>query len=216
MAPTPWRLLSVDIDGTLTLVHGWRRIAEAFDRVPQYEDSNRRFFAHELGEDAHLDDLLDLAEGHTIPEVEAVLASTPKLAHLREGVETLHAQGLRVALLTHNPPYVCAWYARTYGFDDFEGTVGPTLEGGRLVRPHPVKADKLGGARRLADRAGLPLAQMVHAGDGWSDAEVFRIVGGGIAVNSSLPEVERAAGASVHTRDFGDLVSALDRLPRPR
>lgn len=213
MAPMPWRLLSVDIDGTLTLVHGWRRIAEAFGRLPAYEDSNRRFFAHELGEDPHLDDLLDLAAGHTIPEVEAVLAATPKLAGIRDGIAALHADGVRVALLTHNPPYVCAWYARTFGFDDFEGTVGTTLAGGRLVRPAPVHADKRGGARRLAARAGVPLDSMVHAGDGASDAEVFREVGGGVAVNAALPEVERAAGVAVRTRDFADLVAALRSLP---
>jgi phosphoserine phosphatase len=216
MRPFPWKLVSIDIDGTLTLVHGWRRIAEAFGRTDQYELSNRRFFAHELDEDRHLDDLLDLAAGHTIPEVETVLAATPKLRGIREGIAQLKARGATVALLTHNPPYVCDWYARTYGFQDFEGTPGTSLEGGRLVRREPVHADKLGGARRLAARHAVPLDRMVHAGDGWSDAEVFREVGAGIAVNASLPEVERAASASVHTRAFADLVAAIGRVsPRP-
>ena len=56
-----WRLVTVDIDGTLTRVHGWREIARAFGRDAEYELSNRRFFAREIGEDEHLEDLLRIA-----------------------------------------------------------------------------------------------------------------------------------------------------------
>lgn len=215
MAPFPWRLVTVDIDGTLTLVHGWRRLAEAFDRVGLYDASNRRFFAHEIGEDEHLDELLDLADGHTIAEVEAVLEATPKLAGIVEGVAALRGGGARVALLTHNPPYICTWYQRMFGFDDFEGTPGSVVRDGALVRLGPVHADKVGGVERLADRSGASLSATVHVGDGWSDAEVFRRVGAGIAVNSRLPEVDRAARKALATTRFGDVVAAIQRLSGP-
>ena len=93
----PWRLVTVDIDGTLTLRHGWRDIAVAFGRLEAFEDTNRRFFAQEIGEDPHLADLLDLATGHTVAEVTAVVEKTPKLRGIREGVSRLHARGARVS-----------------------------------------------------------------------------------------------------------------------
>ncbi|HTT15710.1 MAG TPA: HAD family hydrolase [Thermoplasmata archaeon] len=215
MTAFAWRLVTVDIDGTLTLVHGWRRMAEAFHRVPEFEASNRRFFAHEIGEDPHLADLLDLANGHTVAEVEEVLASTPRLSGIAEGVATLRGLGARVALLSHNPPYVCSWYQRRFGFDDFDATPGSIVVDGVLGRPGPVHADKRGGVVRLAGRAGVPLRAVVHVGDGWSDAEVFREVGGGIAVNAPLPEVRAAASLAVNSGRFDDVVAAIRSIAPP-
>jgi len=211
----PWRLVTVDIDGTLTLVHGWHEIAVAFDRLPAYERSNRRFFAHEIGEDQHLADLLALATGHTVAEVEGVVARTPKLDHIAEGVRELHRLGARVALLTHNPPYVTGFYRRTFGFDDEEGVEGQPIVDGVLGTPSRARADKRGGLRSLLGRAQLSPATVVHIGDGWSDAEVFREVGAGVALNSRFPEVDHAADRVLRTRDFGDVVAALASL-RPR
>jgi phosphoserine phosphatase len=212
VAGFPWRLVTVDIDGTLTLVHGWREIAAAFGRLPDYESSQRRFVAHEIGEDEHLADLLDLATGHTVAEVQAVVARTPKLAHIADGVGELHRLGARAALLTHNPPYVTQYYRRTYGFDDEEGSAEPPIVDGVIGFPSSVRADKLGGLRALLSRAQLSSSTVVHVGDGWSDAEVFPRVGGGLALNSRFPEVDRAADLSLRTQDFGDVVVALGRM----
>ncbi len=212
MVPFPWRLVTVDIDGTLTVGHGWRPIAVAFGRLPEYETSNRRFFAHEIGEDEHLVDLLNLAAGHTVAEVEAIVAQTPRLLDIREGVEELHALGARVALLTHNPDYVIDWYRRSFAFDDAEGVPAPIGPDGRIAPCHGVRADKPQGLQVLLARCGVSAREVAHLGDGWSDAELFRSVGGGIAVNSRLEEVNRAADRVVTTRDFPDVVQALRAL----
>jgi len=213
--PFPWRLVTVDIDGTLTQTHGWRAIAEGFDRVPDWERTNRRFFAHEIGEDEHIADLLDLAYGHSIREVLALVAATPMLEGIREGVGLLHDRGASVALLTHNPEYVVTWYRRTFGFDEGEGTQGQREVEGRLGHPDGVRADKIRGLELLLQRGGWPARSTVHVGDGWSDAAVFPRVGGGIALNSRLPEVERAADRALHTSDFRTVVGAITEL-RPR
>lgn len=209
----PWRLITVDIDGTLTLKHGWREIAVAFHRLRAYEATNRRFNAHEVGEDDHLTALLDVTTGHTVREVEGVVERTPKLAGISEGIAHLHELGARVALLTHNPSYVVDWYRRTFGFDDAQGVTAQTVTDGRIGPPVGARADKPGGMRALLSRYELPARTAVHVGDGWSDAEVFREVGGGVAVNSPLPEVNRAADRVLTTEDFGDIVEALAHLP---
>jgi len=109
MVPGPWRLVTFDIDGTLTLVHGWRALAEQFGRTEQYERAMARIRAREASEDETIAGLLRIAEGHTVAEVEEVLAKTPKLSGIPGGVQELHDRGIRVALLTHNPPYVTSW-----------------------------------------------------------------------------------------------------------
>jgi len=204
--------VTVDIDGTLTLRHGWRDIAVAFDRLEAFEDTNRRFFAQEIGEDLHLADLLDLATGHTVAEVTAVVEKTPKLRGIREGVSRLHARGARVALLTHNPDYVVDWYRRTFGFDDAEGVAAQTVTGGRIGPPVDVRANKPGGLRSLLARLGVPALTAVHVGDGRSDAEVFRMVGGGVALNSPFPDVNRAADLALSTENFQEVVDGLLHL----
>ncbi len=216
MTESAWQILTVDIDGTLTLVHGWGEIAHAFGREAEFGATQRRFFAHEEGEDEHLATLLDLATGRTVAEVDAVVDRTPKLAGIGEGIRDLHRQGVRVLLLTHNPGYVVDFYRRTFGFDDGAGVTVPVGPDGRIGHASSVHADKVGALRALLQPGSVDPRRVVHVGDGWSDAEVFRQVGGGIALNSRLPEVRAAADLALETRDFRDVVAALGALrPRP-
>jgi HAD superfamily phosphoserine phosphatase-like hydrolase len=207
-----WRLVTVDIDGTLTRGHGWRPIAEAFGRVPEYESSNRRFFSREIGEDEHLADLLAIATGQTVADVEAVVERTPKLRGIREGVEELQAHGARVALLSHNPSYVTRYYRRSFGFDDDEGVEAQELDDDRIGPPEEVRADKHRGLLRLLERANVEARYTVHVGDGWSDGEIFEEVGAGVALNTELPEVVAAATISLATDDFRDVARAIEDL----
>lgn len=212
MAHYPWRLVTFDIDGTLTQGHGWAPIARAFGSLPAYERSNRRYYAREIGEDQHLADLLDLATGHTVAEVQEIVERTPKLAGIAQGVRELHGRGVRAALLSHNPAYVTNYYRRQYGFDDDEGVNAQTIVDGRIGAPTNVHADKTGGLWALLERCRTDPHEVVHVGDGWADAAVFRLVGGGVALNSRLEEVRSAADLVLSTADFRVVVAALARL----
>lgn len=208
----PWRLVTVDIDGTLTRNHGWREIAVAFDRLRDYEETNRRFAAGELDEDAHLTNLLNEVTGHSVTEVLSVVERTPKIAGIARSIARLHELGGRVALLTHNPDYVAEWYRRTFGFDDAAAVSAQRVVGGRIGPPVDVRADKPGGMRKLLERFGVSPSAAVHVGDGRSDARVFREVGGGVALNSSYRDVELAADLAIQTEKFDDVVEGLLRL----
>jgi phosphoserine phosphatase len=215
VGPPPWRLITFDLDGTLTRVHGWRPIAERAGRLPEYVRSNRRFFAGEIGEDVHLQDLLALAQGLTVSEVEEVLGRTPLVAGIPDVIATWHRRGVRVALLTHNPGYVCAWYQRRFGFDAFEGTEIPVPASGPIPSPPLPHADKVSGVRRLGRTFGVELREIVHVGDGTADAAVFPHVGAGVALNSTVAGVRAAADLCMVTDDIRGLPAAIDRL-RPR
>ena len=161
--------------------------------------------------------MLAVAQGRTLADVEAALEATPHLRRITEGLRRFHDRGSRVALLSHNPPYVCAWYRRKFGFDDYEGTPGAQeVIDGVIGPPLNVRANKPAGLRALIARAGTSAGQVVHIGDGWADAELFPLVGGGVALNASSPEVERAADLVLHTDDFEEVAAAVESLRRRR
>jgi phosphoserine phosphatase len=213
---TPWRLVTVDIDGTLTRGHGWLPIARQFGREPDFEALQRRFRAKELTEDENLAALLEFAEGRTLAEVESVVAATPKIDHIPEGVSRLHSMGVPVALLSHNPPYVTDWYCRFGGFDTAAGLGGLQPVEERIGRPVGIRSDKIGGFERLTRRFEVPPTAVVHIGDSRADAAVFPRVGRGIALNARFPEVDVAADLVLRSTDFNEVVEAVLHLgPRP-
>jgi phosphoserine phosphatase len=213
MPSCPWRLVTVDIDGTLTTIHGWLAIARQFGREDDYFALRRRFQSGEVGEDANLVGLLEFAEGRRLAELETVLAATPRLEHIPEGVAYLHAHGIPVALLTHNPPYITDWYRRFGGFDDAAGLAGRQPVGDVIGRAEGIRADKLGGLDELTRRLHVAAPTVVHVGDAPPDAAVFPRVGGGIALNAHRTEVEDAADLALRTNDFHEVAEAVLKLP---
>lgn len=212
MSPAPWPLVTVDIDGTLTRDHGWATIADALGRRPLFERTATAYRAHEVGEDEHLRSLLSIAAGARWTDVEAALRATPKIGGIAEGIARLHAAGTRVALLSHNPRYICAWYEREFGFDDFEGTTGQEIVDGVVGPPTGIHAAKRAGLLALAARAGTVPSRVVHVGDGAADAALFPIVGRGIALNTTRPEVTRGADLVLAATDFREVVRAIEGL----
>jgi phosphoserine phosphatase len=213
MTAARWPLVTVDLDGTLTRRHGWETIADRLGRRPIFDRANERYLAGAASEDEHLLDLLSIATGARLTDVVDALAATPRLAGIDDGVGQLHAAGRRIALLTHNPSYIVDLYVAQFGFDDAEGTRSQAVVNGVIAPPGPTKAGKIDGLRALARRAGVGLDQVVHIGDGMVDAELFPLVGGGIALNSNSVPVQRAADLVLRTDDFRVVVAAIDRLP---
>ncbi|MCI4318543.1 MAG: haloacid dehalogenase-like hydrolase [Thermoplasmata archaeon] len=214
----PWRLVTIDIDGTLTKVHGWRFLAEERGMGEAWRESTALYLRRETSENEHLRDLLRLAEGLDRPTLEEILEATPKISGIAEAVSAWHARGAKVALLTHNPPYVVDWWRKRFGFDAADGVRnGPRFRAGRVGAPGAVVADKRGGLRRLLRKLSVEPTETAHIGDGWADASMFPLVGAGVALNSRLKEVEVAADLVRHLRDLRPMVRALGAVrPRPR
>ncbi len=210
MARFPFRLVTFDLDGTLTTEHGWLAIARATGQLAAYERTQRAFRARAIDEDTHLNDLLALAVGLPVAEVEGILAATPKVSGIGATMAALREDGVRLALLTHNPDYVCAWYVRAFGLDDYEGTNGRRVRAGRVVAAESAHAGKRQGLARLLARAGVRAGETAHVGDGWADAAIFPFVGFGVAFHSPLAEVRAAADVALDGTDLTALLPVLE------
>ncbi|MCI4358688.1 MAG: haloacid dehalogenase-like hydrolase [Thermoplasmata archaeon] len=218
MVRLPFDLVTVDIDGTLTLESGWKFFAEELARSDRYADLNDEYLAGAESENVHLRRLLTIAEGIPLLRLEGLMEATPKLKRIEETVRSLKEAGAHPVLLSHNPGYVSEWYARRFGFEDWDGTShrsSPEVIDGVVGPPGEIVADKPGGLKRLVGRYATSPGRVAHVGDGPPDATIFQRVGFGVAMNATLPEVARAANASLRTSDFGAILEAL-RTAHPR
>ncbi|MCI4356892.1 MAG: haloacid dehalogenase-like hydrolase [Thermoplasmata archaeon] len=217
MAGWPYRLVTTDLDGTLTAGHGWGFLAERLGRRRQFEDTQREFMAGRIGEDEHLRNLLAIAEGASRREVLRILAETPRVAGIPEGIRRIHERGAHVALLTHNPAYVTGWYERQFGFDAADGIAGsPQFRAGLVGPARAVRADKTAALARLCHKFGVSPREVAHVGDGRADAAIFPLVGLGVAFGARDPLVRKAADLTVDGSDFRRVVDALERHPPTR
>jgi phosphoserine phosphatase len=216
MAEFPFRLVSFDIDGTLTVGHGWRYIADSLGRTRAYEATQRRFLSGEQGEDEHLRALLRIAEGLPLERLSPILEATPRVDGIRETVTALVSAGVVPVLLTHNPGYVSDWYVDRFGFAASDGTVGgPSswVRDGRIVGPGELRVDKLGGLDRLLRRFDVPASAAAHLGDSRPDVEIFPRVAFGVAVNPTDPQTAAAADALIRTNDLQEVLPLLRHAP---
>ena len=165
-------------------------------------------------EDEHLRRLLDIARGIPISKVHGILESTPKLAGIAETVLEIDRRGAVAVLLSHNPHYVCEWYARRFGFvawDGMQDGSAPEVVDGIVQPPGPVRVGKVAGLSRLLERYQVAPREAVHVGDGRADAELFPRLGLGVALNSQLPEVNDAADVVLELADLRGFSPSSDR-----
>lgn len=200
--------VSFDIDGTLTLGHGWYYIAEALGKSADYAATTSRFRAGAIGEGRHLANLLNIAAGTAASELYPVLARTPKIENIAAGMRRLKEAGLGTFLLTHNPGYVCRWYAGEFGIDGYEGA-RQNVRGGIVCRVHDVRPEKVAWMRKLCRRERISPESLIHVGDSTSDAEVFGNVGMGIALNSNNRLAIAGAAVSLNTADMIEVVETI-------
>lgn len=203
-----YRAVTFDIDGTLTIGHGWFYIAEMLGRGGEYRKTTAAYRSGSIGEDEHLSNLLNMAAGCSVGMVEEALERTPKLDNIAEGIRVLEDNGFRTFLLTHNPQYVCRWYASRYGLHGY-GCAEQPVQDGMIGRADGIHADKGAWLARLCRREGIDPSQTIHAGDSESDALIFRLAGLGIGVNSRNSSVRTLGRACVNTTDMMDVVESI-------
>ena len=92
--------------------------------------------------------------------------------------------------------------------------------GGLTVRfPTPVfidvtaaEANKGAALRRLAEREGIPLANILVLGDGNNDVDMFDVAGTSVAMGNAVPELKAAADYIAPTNNENGFAWALNQL----
>ena len=211
---TPFRMVTFDIDGTLTRGHGWAHIARSLGKDAEYAATPEAFLRGKESEEVHLVNLLNLAAGVPLTALEVLLEETPKLSGISETVGDLTARGVIPALLTHNPSYVCRWYCRTFGFAGFSGSE-QEVRGGVIQPVHLAEADKVGGLRSLTQRWGIPPEATLHVGDAPADVAVADFTGGFVALNADREGVRARADRVLLTEDLRDVIPLVATVFHP-
>jgi phosphoserine phosphatase len=200
--------VTFDIDGTLTIGHGWYYIAGALGRIEDYSRYTKRYRAGKSSESEHLCNLLNLAGGKSVESIRSIVKQTPKLLNIRQSVRMLRENDIESLLLTHNPQYICEWYEENFGFAGHysafqtvnDGTIGMAVE---------VFPDKVSWLNELCADWNVHQSRVIHVGDSLSDAAVFLAAGGGIAVNSRNRKVTGSATAMLNTTDMKDVARLI-------
>ncbi len=202
------KIVTFDIDGTLTIGHGWFYIASLLGKADEYLEYTAMFRSGRTGEAEHLSNLLSIAEGVPVLKIHSILRSVPKLRNLSAAVRMLSANGLETMLLTHNPQYVCEWYEKRFGFSD-HGSAYQPVENGVVCRAGTLRPDKVAWLKQMCAERRISPRDVLHVGDSASDAAVFRATGSGIAVNSREGETTGSAAAAINTTDMKDVAKLI-------
>lgn len=205
------RIATFDIDGTLTIGHGWYFIASLLGREDDYRRYTAMFRAGKSDEARHLSNLLSIAEGVSLNRLYSALEEVPRLRNIAAGIRMLGQAGMEVMLLTHNPQYVCEWYERRFGFSG-HCSAFQAVDGGIVGSADGVFPDKAAWLKDMCALKGISPQEVIHTGDSASDAAVFRTIGHGIAVNSRDREVIKSAGYAINTVDMKDVARLLLRI----
>ena len=203
--------MTFDIDGTLTIGHGWYYIACALGRIADYSRATGLYRAGKSSESEHLRNLLNLAAGEEVGSIRSIVKQTPKLLNIRQSVRMLRENGIESLLLTHNPQYVCEWYEENFGFAGHYSAYQAVTDGviGTAAEMFP---DKVSWLNDLCADWNVHRSRTIHVGDSLSDAAVFLTAGGGIAINSRNRQVTGSATAMLNTTDMKDVAKRILRL----
>lgn len=210
MAPRRWRLVAIDLDGTLLPGTTANRVLD--ERLGIFGDLDQLEHAYAHGQVSNAqvaDELAQRLQGRRRREIVLALKEPHLLRDAGYVVRALKVRGVAVVLATVTWQFAAAAVARTAGIPFHTGVRLETLRGrftGRVVEPFD-ELDKLAFVDRVRRSLGATLDECVAIGDGRSDIPLFEQVGFSVALN---PSPDAAAAADAVT--IGETLYAAVRL----
>jgi len=217
------RLFSTDIDGTI--YDGSDSLARFRDYWSRWDSGPERpFLVYNTGRS--LDDTLTLIETENLPRPDYLICGVGTVIHRHEGdlLDAWHDELARewdydvvhAAAGEHSParpqpeecqnPFKSSWWwedADTAAIDDLLARISESgiraqavYSSNRDLDFLPASANKGNAVAWLADRIGVPLNDVVVAGDSGNDASMYRVPGvRGIVVANAEPELVASTSA---------------------
>lgn len=194
------RMVVIDVDSTLIedeVIDLLAREAGVEAEVARLTD---RAMDGELDFEAALRRRVELLAGLDEEALSRVADKVRFTPGARTFVNTLRRVGMQVALVSGGFTAITDRLAEQLGVDHAEANVLEVVDGtvtGRLVGDVVDRPGKARILAALADRAGIPLEQVVAVGDGANDLDMLSVAGLGIAFNART-QVREIADASLN------------------
>ena len=204
-------LLVMDVDSTLIEQEVIELIAERAGTREQVAEVTARAMRGELDFAASLRERVATLAGVCESVFADVLAEVRPTGGAVELIETLHARGCRVGVVSGGFEEVVAPMARRLGIDHVAANrleVSGGVLTGRVLGRVVDREEKVRRLRTWAEGDGVPMERTVAVGDGANDLGMITTAGLGVAFCAKPIVVERA-DAAVHVRD---LTAVLDLL----
>ena len=204
-------LLVMDVDSTLIEQEVIELIAERAGTREQVAEVTARAMRGELDFAASLRERVAALAGvprRVLTQVRDEVRLTPGA---RDLIDSLHARGCRVGVVSGGFEEVVAPMARRLGIDHAAANrleVSGGVLTGRVLGRVVDRQEKVRRLRTWAEGDGVPMERTVAVGDGANDLGMITAAGLGVAFCAKPIVVERA-DAAVHVRD---LTAVLDLL----
>ena len=204
-------LLVMDVDSTLIEQEVIELLAEHAGARAQVAEITARAMRGELGFAASLRERVAALAGvprRVLTQVRDEVRLTPGA---RDLIDSLHARGCRVGVVSGGFEEVVAPMARRLGIDHVAANrleVSGGVLTGRVLGRVVDREEKVRRLRTWAEGDGVPMERTVAVGDGANDLGMITTAGLGVAFCAKPIVVERA-DAAVHVRD---LTAVLDLL----
>ena len=204
-------LLGMDVDSTLIDQEVIELLAEHAGAREQVAEVTARAMRGELDFAASLRERVAALAGvprRVLTQVRDEVRLTPGA---RDLIDSLHARGCRVGVVSGGFEEVVAPMARRLGIDHVAANrleVSGGVLTGRVLGRVVDREEKVRRLRTWAEGDGVPMERTVAVGDGANDLGMITTAGLGVAFCAKPIVVERA-DAAVHVRD---LTAVLDLL----
>ena len=205
-------LLVMDVDSTLIREEGIDLLGEKAGVGSEVADITERAMRGELDFRQALFERVALLKG--LPETifEDVLREMHFTQGARELVETLHARGYKVGLVSGGFHETVDSLAKELGIDYVKANRLEVKDGkltGRVLGDIVTKETKKNCLEQWAGENGLGLSETVAMGDGANDLPMIQTAGIGIAF-CAKPIVKEQAPYQINTADLTQVLALLD------
>ena len=205
-------LLVMDVDSTLIREEGIDLLGEKAGVGSEVADITERAMRGELDFRQAIFERVALLKG--LPETifEDVLREMHFTQGARELVETLHARGYKVGLVSGGFHETVDSLAKELGIDYVKANRLEVKDGkltGRVLGDIVTKETKKNCLEQWAGENGLGLSETVAMGDGANDLPMIQTAGIGIAF-CAKPIVKEQAPYQINTADLTQVLAILD------
>jgi len=212
------KLVCFDLDNTLVDFSphnsAWDFLHDKLGVFEKSQKIKKDFFEGKINYDdwVRLDSGLWVEKKPLRKDLERHLRKAKPMKNASNVLKKLKKKGLKLALISGSVDFILETFFPKGLFDYVVIERSYFSRKGHLERIDAFcKHEKLAHVKSIAKAEGLSLKEVAFVGDGFNDVEAVREVGLGIAFNSSVRKLEKAAKVVIMGKDFSKVLEAIEK-----